>query len=206
MRSGCQLWLCVREIEKRSTAQQYRHLGQGLPARKEQCHPRSREQSISTENYNCIPQHEANYPKDTYFFPDDRNESLGHAQIFKFSQLIEVNLHQLAHNSIAKELVIYPTLKRNLFLDNSIRVENGCSQYQEVPPNPRICGSQWVTDLIGEKEKDDVVKLEESLIMAGSKELAVSFGKTESFTPMRSHPGGPNKPPFETVVSLMLIS
>ena len=107
------------------------------------------------------------YAKDRYFFPDDRNESLGHAQVFKVSQVIEEDHHQLeyyygkiigsndpdeqkryqnafvwelARNSIAKELVVYPALERNVS-DGSIRAEQDRSRHQKVLLTPRTCGS-----------------------------------------------------------------
>lgn len=39
--------------------------------------------------------------------------------------------------------------------------------------------------------------------MTESKELSRSFERTKMFTPTRSRPSAPNKPPFETVVGLM---
>jgi len=56
---------------------------------------------------------------------------------------------------------------------------------------------------IKEEEEQDLVKLESNLSLTESKELAQHFEQTKMFTPTRSHPSAPNKPPFETVVGLM---
>jgi hypothetical protein len=56
---------------------------------------------------------------------------------------------------------------------------------------------------IKEEEGHDLVKLEETLLPADSEGLETQFTRTKKFTPTRSHPGAPDKPPFETVVGLM---
>ena len=47
---------------------------------------------------------------------------------------------ELARNSIAKELVVYPALERNV-LDGSIRAEQDRSRHQKVLLTPRTYGS-----------------------------------------------------------------
>lgn len=96
--------------------------------------------------------------KDRYHFPDERNESLGHSQIFKVSQVLQEDHHQLefyynkivksndpdeqrryqnafvwelARHSIAEELVIYPALER-VIPDGSGRAERDRLQHQEA--------------------------------------------------------------------------
>ncbi|KAK7748301.1 hypothetical protein SLS62_008762 [Diatrype stigma] len=167
---------------------------------------------------------------------DERNESLGHSQVFKVSQVIQEDHHQLefyynkiinsndpdeqkryqnafvwelARHSIAEELVVYPALERTIS-DGSGRAEKDRSQHQEkLSPSdeqfiPAIKGL-WrdLSTHIKEEEEEDLVRLEEAISMTESKELASSFEKTKSFIPTRSHPNAPNKPPFETVISLM---
>lgn len=56
---------------------------------------------------------------------------------------------------------------------------------------------------IKEEEEHDLVKLEEAILPMRSQHLAQQFEMTKSFTPTRSHPSAPNKPPFETAVGLM---
>ncbi|KAH6638700.1 hypothetical protein BKA67DRAFT_488310, partial [Truncatella angustata] len=50
----------------------------------------------------------------------------------------------------------------------------------------------------------DLVKLEEALDNIESSELSNMFKRTKYLTPTRSHPSVFNKPPFETITSLML--
>lgn len=98
------------------------------------------------------------YASDRYHFPDERNESLGHSQVFKVSQVIQEDHHQLefcykniinsndpdeqkryqnafvwelARHSIAEELVVYPALERAI-PDGSGRAEKDRSQHQTV--------------------------------------------------------------------------
>jgi hypothetical protein len=56
---------------------------------------------------------------------------------------------------------------------------------------------------IREEENDDLPALETAIQTADSESMAKSFGRTKAFVPSRSHPGAPDKPPFETVVGLM---
>lgn len=56
---------------------------------------------------------------------------------------------------------------------------------------------------IKEEEEIDLVKLEGAITPTESGNLAQSFGRTKMFVPSRSHPGAPDKPPFETAVGLL---
>lgn len=56
---------------------------------------------------------------------------------------------------------------------------------------------------VAEEERDDLPKLEENIGKNESEEMAHSFARTKHFVPTRSHPGAPDKPPFETVVGLL---
>jgi hypothetical protein len=63
-----------------------------------------------------------------------------------------------------------------------------------------------MTDLsehIKEEESEDLPKLEERLTTEESESLTKTFGRTKMFVPSRSHPSAPDKPPFETAISLM---
>ncbi|RYP27558.1 hypothetical protein DL767_007628 [Monosporascus sp. MG133] len=125
---------------------------------------------------------------------------------------------ELARHSIAEELVVYPVLERDVS-DGGDRAQKDREQHQEVKEKlytfqklspsdsdfiPTI-KSLWQTlsQHIKEEEQEDLVKLEEALSTSQSKELSRAFEKTKSFTPTRSHPSSPDKPPFETVVGLM---
>lgn len=56
---------------------------------------------------------------------------------------------------------------------------------------------------IKEEESDDLPAIENVLSLDESRELSRSFRRTKMFTPTRSHPLAPDKPPFETAVGLM---
>jgi hypothetical protein len=53
------------------------------------------------------------------------------------------------------------------------------------------------------EEEEDLAKLENAIQTAESESLAASFAKTKYFVPSRSHPSAPNRPPFETAISLL---
>ncbi|RYP08143.1 hypothetical protein DL765_008900 [Monosporascus sp. GIB2] len=125
---------------------------------------------------------------------------------------------ELARHSIAEELVVYPVLERDVS-DGSGRAQKDREQHQEVkeklyefqklsPSDSDFISTikslwQILSQHIKEEEREDLVKLEEALSTSQSKELSRAFEKTKSFTPTRSHPSSPDKPPFETVVGLM---
>ncbi|RFU26873.1 hypothetical protein B7463_g9471, partial [Scytalidium lignicola] len=56
-----------------------------------------------------------------------------------------------------------------------------------------------------EEETDDLVALDNSLQSGETESMAKSFERTKMFTPTRSHPSAPDKPPFETVLDLMTV-
>lgn len=56
---------------------------------------------------------------------------------------------------------------------------------------------------IKEEETGDLVKLENTLSQEESESLGKSFSRTRIFMPTRSHPGAPEKPPFETAIGLL---
>ncbi|KAI0817397.1 hypothetical protein GGR55DRAFT_620276 [Xylaria sp. FL0064] len=125
---------------------------------------------------------------------------------------------ELARHSIAEELVVYPAFERDLKDGRSI-ADNDRAQHQDIkeqlyefqklkPEDPSYVPTleALFKDLqqhIKEEEEDHLVKLENELSLTESKELSQSFERTKMFTPTRSHPSAPNKPPFETVVGLM---
>ncbi|KAI1080190.1 hypothetical protein F5B20DRAFT_580586 [Whalleya microplaca] len=125
---------------------------------------------------------------------------------------------ELARHSIAEELVVYPSLETGVS-DGKERADRDRSEHQVVKEQlykfqslkpgdkdfiPKL--ESLMKDLkihIQEEEEQDLVKLEEALLPARSRSLAEQFEMTKSFTPTRSHPSAPNRPPFETAVSLM---
>lgn len=63
-----------------------------------------------------------------------------------------------------------------------------------------------MTDLkrhMEEEENEDLPALEKALPAEHSDHLEKSFERTKMFTPTRSHPSAPDKPPFETVMGLL---
>ncbi|KAI0428289.1 hypothetical protein F5Y09DRAFT_313484 [Xylaria sp. FL1042] len=125
---------------------------------------------------------------------------------------------ELARHSIAEELVVYPAFERDI-QDGRAIADNDRAQHQDLkeqlyefqklkPKDPSYVPTleSLFKDLqrhIKEEEEDHLVKLEKKLSLSESKELSQSFERTKMFTPTRSHPSAPNKPPFETVVGLM---
>lgn len=65
--------------------------------------------------------------------------------------------------------------------------------------------SLWETlaQHIREEETDDLPALEKAIDSDVSGSLARSFGRTKHFVPTRSHPGAPDRPPYETAVGMM---
>ncbi|KAI1466877.1 hemerythrin HHE cation binding domain-containing protein [Daldinia caldariorum] len=125
---------------------------------------------------------------------------------------------ELARHAIAEELVVYPVLEEAV-ADGKERADKDRDEHQKVkeqlyefqklrPGDPSFSPTleALYKDLkqhIKEEEEQDLVKLEDALGLTRSKELSQKFEKTKMFTPTRSHPRAPNKPPFETVVGLM---
>ncbi|KAI8957562.1 hemerythrin HHE cation binding domain-containing protein [Daldinia sp. FL1419] len=125
---------------------------------------------------------------------------------------------ELARHSIAEELVVYPTLEKAI-PDGVERADKDRGEHQKVKEqlyefqNLKPGDEAFLPTLealfkdlkhhIKEEEEQDLVKLEDALGLTQSKELCQKFEKTKWFTPTRSHPSAPDKPPFETVVGLM---
>lgn len=53
------------------------------------------------------------------------------------------------------------------------------------------------------EEAVDLPTLEKALTDDLTADMAKSFERTKMFTPTRSHPNAPNKPPFKTVTGLL---
>ncbi|KAL0930454.1 hhe domain protein [Colletotrichum truncatum] len=125
---------------------------------------------------------------------------------------------ELARHSISEELVIYPALEKEVSGGKAL-ADKDRSEHQTVKEKlykfqklkssdpdflPTI--ESLMKDLkehIKEEEEEDLVKLEKAIDNDKSEALATSFERTKMFTPTKSHPAAPNKPPFETVAGLM---
>ncbi|KAI1383574.1 uncharacterized protein F4822DRAFT_434685 [Hypoxylon trugodes] len=125
---------------------------------------------------------------------------------------------ELARLSVAEEIVVYPALEEAMsdgkqradkVRADHQRVKEKLYEFQKLKPGdkkflPTL--EDLFQDLkrhIKEAEEGDLVKLEDALGLTRSKELCQKFEKTKWFSPTRSHPGAPNKPPFETAVAFM---
>ncbi|KAI1426903.1 hypothetical protein F5Y12DRAFT_712782 [Xylaria sp. FL1777] len=178
-------------------------------------------------------------------FPGGKVESLGASQIWKVSDAIKEDHHQLkdyynrvvnsknpdeqerygnafiwelARHSIAEEIVVYPAFERDI-PDGQAIADNDRAQHQNIKEQLyefqklKPQDGDYISTLkllfedlqahIKEEEEQDLVKLENELSLSESKELSRTFERAKMFTPTRSHPSSPNKPPFETVVGLM---
>ncbi|ORY59958.1 uncharacterized protein BCR38DRAFT_397957 [Pseudomassariella vexata] len=180
-----------------------------------------------------------------YHFPGERTPALEHSQIWKLSQAIQHDHHrieesyhkmvnsndsdqqqryqnlfiwELARLAIAKELVVYPVLERNI-PGGRERVEKDrashqlikeqLKQFQKLKPGDK----EFIPSLaslfkgfqihVEGDEEQNLSKLEEALTLTESKELCQSFEKTKYFVPSRSHPMAPNKPPFDNAAAFL---
>ncbi|KAK2028025.1 hypothetical protein LX32DRAFT_673778 [Colletotrichum zoysiae] len=124
---------------------------------------------------------------------------------------------ELARHAISEELVVYPVLERDV-ADGKALADRDRAEHQAVKEKlykfQKMRPEDWdfepaleslMEDLRRHirEEEEDLERLEEVLGHARSESLAWSFERTKLFTPTRSHPSVPNKPPFETVVGLM---
>ncbi|KAI0138052.1 hypothetical protein F4776DRAFT_620230 [Hypoxylon sp. NC0597] len=126
---------------------------------------------------------------------------------------------ELTRHAIAEEIVVYPAIETGLNngkeMADKDRAEHQVTKealykFQNLSPGDRDfipTIESLMKDLrihIKEEEEHDLVKLEEGLLPTRSRDLAQQFEMTKSYTPTRSHPGAPNRPPLETVAGLMV--
>ncbi|KAK6355604.1 hypothetical protein TWF696_004703 [Orbilia brochopaga] len=126
---------------------------------------------------------------------------------------------ELARHSIGEELVVYPLFEKLLGdkgkemadkdREEHLKVKKLLHTFQGLKaddPEFKNTLQALYKDLkqhIEEEERDDLPTLEKALSSDDSESYAKSFERTKKFTPTRSHPSAPDKPPFETVVGLM---
>ncbi|KAI3329216.1 hypothetical protein HD806DRAFT_530615 [Xylariaceae sp. AK1471] len=127
---------------------------------------------------------------------------------------------ELSRHSIAEEIVVYPAFARDIQNGGRSIADKDRAQHQDIkeqlyefqklkPKDEAYLPTlkRLFDDLqthMKEEEEQDLVKLEHSLSLTESKELSYRFERSKMFTPTRSHPSAPNKPPFETIVGLMI--
>ncbi|KAJ6256455.1 hypothetical protein Dda_8956 [Drechslerella dactyloides] len=126
---------------------------------------------------------------------------------------------ELARHSIGEELVVYPLFEKLLGQEGKDMAEKDRQEHLKVKKQLHTFQSMKAKDPefkstlqalykdlkehIEEEERDDLPTLEKQLSSDLSESYAKSFERTKNFTPTRSHPSAPDKPPFETVVGLM---
>ncbi|KAI5809213.1 hypothetical protein BZA77DRAFT_288571 [Pyronema omphalodes] len=128
---------------------------------------------------------------------------------------------ELCRHAIAEELVVYPAIDKYVPNGTEVADKDRAShqkvkvlleQFQAMDPSdaqfePTLKAIMAdLTEHIKDEELHDLPQLEKALANnnAESADLAKSFERTKMFTPTRSHPAAPNKPPFETVAGLMV--
>ncbi|BDD61008.1 hypothetical protein MPDQ_005835 [Monascus purpureus] len=126
---------------------------------------------------------------------------------------------ELARHAVGEELVLYPAFEKYMrdgkdSADKDRRehkvIKDKLRQFQELLVSdarfhPYI--TSLMEDLskhIQEEEEIDLVRLEQAITDTESEKLSKSFSRTKIFVPTRSHPGAPDKPPFETAVGLLM--
>ncbi|KAJ5155903.1 hypothetical protein N7492_008706 [Penicillium capsulatum] len=125
---------------------------------------------------------------------------------------------ELARHSIGEELVIYPEIASRLpggqAMADQARAEHQVVKeqlktFQGLPStDPRFVPTlkALMEDLerhMRHEEEEELVLLEDALSQADSEALTRSLDRTKMFTPSRSHPLSPSKPPFETAAGLL---
>ncbi|KAK6530613.1 hypothetical protein TWF281_007453 [Arthrobotrys megalospora] len=126
---------------------------------------------------------------------------------------------ELARHSIGEELILYPAFEKHLGLKGKQMADKDREEHQKVKnmlykfqsmkaQNPEFLKTlhELFNDLkkhIEDEENNDLPALERELDSDGSEAYAKSFERTKQFSPTRSHPSAPDKPPFETVTGLL---
>ncbi|KAH8691206.1 HHE domain protein, partial [Talaromyces proteolyticus] len=143
-------------------------------------------------------------------------DSTDHDEQTRFQNLFT---WELARHSIGEELVVYPAFEKHIENGVSLAdkdrgehqgIKEQLKKFQNMhPSNPQFIPTiktlmEHLSQHIKEEETIDLVKLEGVISAEESQSLSKSFDRTKIFVPSRSHPIAPNKPPFETAVSLMM--
>jgi hemerythrin-like domain-containing protein len=126
---------------------------------------------------------------------------------------------ELARHSIGEELVLYPTIEKSVpngaelvqkDREDHQKVKDQLYKFQQLSADnsdflPALKGLfAGLKEHMKVEEEQDLVKLEDAIKADESADLAKSFNRTKYFVPTRSHPSAPDKPPFETVVGLLV--
>ncbi|KAI1304421.1 hypothetical protein EDD11_005113 [Mortierella claussenii] len=125
---------------------------------------------------------------------------------------------ELARHSVGEELVVYPAMEKHLpngkqmadkdrkehqtVKEQLYKFQNLKASDPEFTPTLKALWSN-LSEHIKEEEENDLIQLEKAIQEADSEELLTSFNRAKKFAPTRSHPGAPDKPPFENVAGLL---
>ncbi|KAJ2916178.1 hypothetical protein MD484_g4259, partial [Candolleomyces efflorescens] len=126
---------------------------------------------------------------------------------------------EIARHAVGEEIVIYPLMEKHLGpkgleLADQDRDEHQFVKEQLYRLEGMSAGTTEYDQLLktvmdhlhqhnDSEEQKDLPLLFEKLGAEGAATAAASFKKTKGFAPTHPHPSAPNKPPFETLVSLM---
>ncbi|KAF8422000.1 hypothetical protein EV426DRAFT_607122 [Tirmania nivea] len=126
---------------------------------------------------------------------------------------------ELARHSIGEELVVYPAFEKYLgdkgkdmanqdrADHNQLKVElKKFQNLKSTDPDFAPTLDKLFKDLqdhVKSEEAVDLPTLEKALTDDVTADIAKTFERTKMFTPTRSHPSAPDKPPFETVAGLL---
>lgn len=108
------------------------------------------------------------------------------------------------HNEVCN-----PTPPILLYLTPATQVKLALKKFQNLYPtdadfHPTLDAlMKTLREHIHDEETHDLPALEKAVSGDGTASIARSFERTKMFTPTRSHPSAPDKPPFETVAGLM---
>jgi len=126
---------------------------------------------------------------------------------------------ELARHSVGEELLLYPAFEKHFGAEGKQMADHDRADHAgakkllyelertEVTDAKHATIFKQLWDELEEhmktEEEHDLPKFEKAISKEDSQAMAKSFGRTKMFVPTRSHPGAPDKPPFETLAGLM---
>ncbi|CAF4617957.1 unnamed protein product [Rotaria sp. Silwood1] len=126
---------------------------------------------------------------------------------------------ELARIIVAEELVVYPAFEKHLGDEGRRIAHEDRAEHHKIKELLKKLETTSVSDPdyratfdtakdflmyhIAGEEENDYIKLENAITAEENDSIARSYERTKMFVPTRAHPSAPDKPPFETVVSLI---
>ncbi|KAJ5773783.1 hypothetical protein N7457_008679 [Penicillium paradoxum] len=125
---------------------------------------------------------------------------------------------ELARHAVAEELVVFPAIEKHVpggkaKTDDDRREHSTIKEMLDVFQDLNCSDPRFIPTLtllmeglarhMRDEESNDLVRLEESLTVDESEQLAYSLNRTKIFMPSRAHPFGPDRPEYETAASLL---